>query len=125
MNYGTTKQTVCIEEREVIDGVLLYKRDRSQLWQAFWSFGAAVTNRTVFDPAVRPDIPSDGDRIAQDGGMGPNFSCRLQSTLMPGTSRVMRSALGVARLVFSGCRCSDSCSVNRSSSSSPKPSAAG
>ena len=34
MNYGTTKQTVCIEEREVIDGVLLYKRDRSQLWQA-------------------------------------------------------------------------------------------
>ena len=34
MIYGTTKQTVCIEEREVIDGVLLYKRDRSQLWQA-------------------------------------------------------------------------------------------
>jgi len=34
VNYGTTKQTVCIEEREVIDGVLLYKRDRSQLWQA-------------------------------------------------------------------------------------------
>ena len=34
MNYGTTKQTVDIEEREVIDGVLLYKRERSQLWQA-------------------------------------------------------------------------------------------
>ena len=34
MHYGTTKQTVDIEEREVIDGVLLYKRDRSQLWQA-------------------------------------------------------------------------------------------
>ena len=32
--YGATKQTVSVEEREVAEGVLLYKRDRSQLWQS-------------------------------------------------------------------------------------------
>ncbi|NDE01004.1 MAG: site-specific integrase [Gammaproteobacteria bacterium] len=34
MRYGVTKQEVRFEEREVTEGVTLYKRDRSRLWQA-------------------------------------------------------------------------------------------
>lgn len=34
MRYGVTKQEIAVEEREVAEGVMLYKRDRSRLWQA-------------------------------------------------------------------------------------------
>lgn len=34
MKYGVTKQVVSFEEREVADGVILFKRDRSCQWQA-------------------------------------------------------------------------------------------
>jgi hypothetical protein len=34
VRYGVTKQEIAFEEREVAEGVMLYKRDRSRLWQA-------------------------------------------------------------------------------------------